>query len=108
MKQQLKTNSYKVEILIAGDFDAICEAARTFCDANGLRVAVTSTRFIYTGGEEAGAIVTLINYARFPSTPEEIDSKALQLAKLMRVEAGAWHFTIQTPHESTFYSWRDK
>lgn len=108
MKQHASVTAYKAEIFIAGDYDTLCETARTFCDANGLCVTVTATRYVYTGGEEAGAIIGLINYARFPSTPAEIDSKALQLAKLLRVNAGQQSFTIQTPHESTFYSWREK
>jgi hypothetical protein len=107
MKQQLIAPAYNVTIFIAGDYDTHCETARMFCDAHGLCVTVTRTNYVYTRGEEPGVIVGLINYARFPTGPDEIEAKALALAKLLRVEAEQQSFTIQTPTESRFYSWRD-
>ncbi|HEY7823728.1 MAG TPA: hypothetical protein VIG24_12880 [Acidimicrobiia bacterium] len=37
-----------------------------YCDAVGLCVSITSTRFVYTGGWEMGFRVGLRNYPRFP------------------------------------------
>lgn len=106
MKQQLTCPAYKVEIFIAGDYTVLSDTCRMFCDAHGLCVTVTPTKYVYTGGEEDGAIIGLINYARFPKPVDEIDAIALQLARLLRVEAGQQSFTIQTPTASTFHSWR--
>ena len=54
-----------------------------YCDDVGLCVTVTETEFIYTDGNERGCLVGLINYPRFPSTPENILEHALALAKLL-------------------------
>ncbi len=63
--------SCPVSIFIAGDYDKAHEICRAHCDAVGLCVTVTATSYIYTGGEEAGVIVGLINYPRFPSEPAD-------------------------------------
>ena len=107
MKQMLTTSAYKCEIFMAGDYDQHCETARMFCDAQGLCVTITRTNYVYTGGEEAGVIIGLINYARFPSNREEIWAKAEALAKLCRVECAQQSFTIQDDKRSVFYSWRE-
>lgn len=58
---------------------------QSYCDLGGCAVSVTHTTFIYKNGTEPGLIIGLINYPRFPSTPEEIKEKALEIAKeLMR------------------------
>ena len=57
--------------------ECIC---RKYVDRVGLCVTVTPTRYIYSGGEEPGVIVGLINYPRFPKPPEEIRRHALELA----------------------------
>lgn len=54
-----------------------------YCNKVGLCVTLTQTEFIYTDGNERGCLVGLINYPRFPSTPERILSHALELAKLL-------------------------
>jgi hypothetical protein len=54
--------------------------AQAYCDEVGLCVTVTPTEYVYTRGAEPGCIVGLINYPRFPSTPEQIRAHALTLA----------------------------
>lgn len=72
--------TYCVKIYISGPLDVIEQTCRKECLEEGLCVTVEPTRFIYTGGEETGAVVGLINYPRFPSTPEAITDRATQLA----------------------------
>lgn len=72
--------TFRAEICLAGDFGIIQQACREFCFRVGCCVTVTPCSYIYTGGEEAGALVRLINYPRFPSTPEELYAKAEMLA----------------------------
>lgn len=100
--------SYPVSIFIAGDHAKASRLCRAHCDAVGLCVTVTPTEYVYTDGQEAGVIVGLINYARFPAEPAAIDEQALTLAELLRVELGQQSFTIETPTESRFYSWREQ
>jgi len=52
-----------------------------YCTEVGLCVTVTPTRFCYKNGDEAGAIIGLINYPRFPSDPATIDAHAKSIAK---------------------------
>jgi hypothetical protein len=54
-----------------------------YVDEIGLCVTVADTQFVYTNGGEPGLVVGLINYPRFPSTPEAIREKALTLAKIL-------------------------
>ena len=57
------------------------EICQDYCDEVGLCVTITDTEFIYTGGSERGCVVGLINYPRFPSTPEKILEHAFVLAE---------------------------
>lgn len=59
------------------------EICQDYCNAVGLCVTLTETEFIYTDGNEHGCLVGLINYPRFPSTPEKILEHALAIAKLL-------------------------
>ena len=62
------------------------DICQKYCDAIGLCVSFTETTFIYTGGNEAGLIVGLMNYPRFPKREEEIRDTAITLAKLLKAE----------------------
>jgi hypothetical protein len=69
-------------------------------------VTVTRTTYIYTGGEQDGVIVGLINYPRFPSEPVLIEDRAIWLAKELREALGQESFSVQTPTTTTWFSWR--
>ncbi len=66
-------------------------------DAVGLCVTLTPTEFIYTKGAEPGVIVGLINYPRFPSTPEQIQQQAKELAHKLLRAFGQQRATIVFP-----------
>ena len=68
----------------------------------GLCVTVTPTEYIYTGGQESGVIVELINYPRFPSHPQEIYEHAIDLAEELRAECCQQSYTIMMP-DHTYY-----
>jgi len=72
--------TYRADILVAGnraDAERLC---RQHCMEVGLCVTVEAAEFIYTGGQESGVRVGLINYARFPADPPDIFAKAEALA----------------------------
>tara|TARA_R110002074_G_scaffold262994_1_gene435095 strand:+ start:11258 stop:11611 length:354 start_codon:yes stop_codon:yes gene_type:complete len=98
--------SYPVSIFIAGRASDIEDQCRTYCDEVGLCVTCTPTTFIYTNGEEEGYIVGLINYPRFPSTPDAIWSHAEALAERLRLESGQDSYTIQAPDKTVWISHR--
>ena len=60
------------------------ELIQQYVDDVGLCVTLTETTFIYTNGNEPGLIVGLINYPRFPSTPDAVQAHAEELARRLR------------------------
>ena len=68
------------------DIEAARQYIQKVTNEGGLCVTLTPTEFIYKDGSEPGCIVGLINYPRFPQTPEQIRTKATYLAdSLMRI-----------------------
>lgn len=98
--------SWPVSIFIAGDCTKAHEICRAFCDEEGLCVTVTPTAYVYTGGEEAGVIVGLINYPRFPSEPNDILATAKLLALELMAKLEQESVSVQTPDETHWFSTR--
>ncbi|WP_437881063.1 hypothetical protein [Pseudomonas sp. LRF_L74] len=80
------TPTYWVKIYLSGPIEQAKQVLRRECLAEGLCVTVEPTTYIYTGGEETGYVVGLINYPRFPSSPERIRSRAISLASTLLAE----------------------
>lgn len=78
MKNQ-SAPTYFVKIYASGPIEIAKQICRAFC-MTGLCVTIEPTLFIYTGGEETGYVVGLINYPRFPTEPDQIYGKARELA----------------------------
>lgn len=95
--------AFDARIFIAGDLATIKQVCRQYCMVIGLCVTVQPTDFIYTAGEESGAVIGLINYARFPSSSDEIKQKAETLAHQLMIACCQRSFSIVTPDESTYY-----
>ena len=75
--------TYRVVIYIAGDLAAIRQVVREYCYDVGACVTITPTTFVYTGGEEEGVAIGLVNYPRFPATVEELRTRAETLALVL-------------------------
>jgi len=73
---EMKATSYVVKLYLSGPIDIAKQIIRDECMRDGLCVTIEPTLFIYTGGEEAGYVVGLLNYPRFPSSHEAIYSRA--------------------------------
>jgi hypothetical protein len=98
-----RTDSCPISIFIAGHYDAALTACKEFC-AQGLCVTVTPTEYIYTGGQESGVIVGLINYPRFPMHQTDLEGVATNLGMFLLDKLQQESFTIQTPYLTTWYS----
>lgn len=98
--------SYPVSIFIAGDYFAAVGICQRYCDTQGFCVTVTQTTYVYTDGREAGVIIGLINYPRFPLPPDEIEKTAGVLAALLREGLGQETYSIQMPTETRWFSLR--
>jgi hypothetical protein len=104
--KRVVVESYRVSIFMVGSFwqaEAIC---LDYCNEVGLCVTVTKTNYSYTGGRAAGVIVGLINYPRFPSTPEAIWARAEELAARLRERLRQQSYTIQAPDKTVWFSHR--
>lgn len=99
-------SAYTVSIFMAGDISSATKICRDFCDKEGLCVTVTPTTYVYTGGEEEGFVVGLINYPRFPSTPGAIYATAKALAEELYWRLGQQSYTIQTRDAAFWTSYR--
>jgi len=99
----VSADTFEARIYIASDLATIKQVCRQQCMEVGLCVTVQPTDFIYTAGEESGAVIGLINYARFPSSPDEIKQKAETLAHRLMVACCQRSFSIVTTDKSTYY-----
>ncbi|WP_426263522.1 hypothetical protein [Sphingomonas sp. PWP1-2] len=79
-----------------------------YCDSVGPCVTVTEPTCCYTGGEEAGVIVALIDYPRFPSTAAAIWDRAEQFATVLRESLNHDSYTIPAPDRTVWFSHRDE
>lgn len=75
-----------VTIHMAGDFAETKRLLRKACYYQGLCVTVSAETFIYTGGEEEGVRIGLVNYPRFPSDISSIQDRAIALAEQLVVD----------------------
>lgn len=99
------TKSFTIRIWIAGNYDRAEEICREYCE-QGYCVSIQPANYIYTGGEESGVCVTLINYPRFPLSPSDLKIHAENLAEHLRIGLHQQSFSIEDPNETRFFSLR--
>lgn len=100
-----KCRTFHASIYVAGDFDDVRRLCKEFC-AKGLCVTVEKLHYCYTGGEESGVRVGLINYPRFPKSDEQIRETALDLAEFLRGRLYEDSFTVVFPDETVWSTHR--
>lgn len=76
---QKMEDTYRATIYLSGPMEVAEQIVRGYCKKEGLCVTITPTKFIYTGGEEVGYTVGVVNYPRFPDTPEGLRGRAVDL-----------------------------
>lgn len=72
-------STFTARLYLSGPIEVAKQIIRADCLREGLCVTVEPTTFIYTGGEEAGYVVGLLNYPRFPKDTGEIVQRARDL-----------------------------
>lgn len=106
MSEMNELPTYTVQICMAGDTSHAKEICRAYCYAIGLCVTVEPTTYIYTGGEEQGFRIGLINYPRFPSEPEQIWKRARDLADQLTIALAQHSYLLIAPDKTLWYSRR--
>jgi hypothetical protein len=95
-----KCSTFWAKIFIAGPIEVAKQVCRKECMREGLCVTVDPTTYIYTGGEEAGVVVGLINYPRFPKFADALYARAFDLAAKLCEEMHQHSYTVQTDKET--------
>ena len=62
---------------------------------------------MYAGGEEAGYVVGLLNYPRFPTAPNELNVRAAILAELLLKKTFQKSALIVRPEDTTWITIED-
>ena len=107
MEPKIETaESFPVSIFIAGNYSHAVRIAQNYCDRIGFCVTVTPTRYVYTGNNEEGVIVGLINYPRFPADQETIMNHAIELGNRLLEGLDQQSFSIQNPVKTVWYNYR--
>lgn len=95
--------TYWARIYMGGDFETATGTCRKFCE-QGLCVNIRPIEYVYLFGVESGFCVELINYPRFPSTPEELVAQAEKLARQLLSDCSQMSYSIMTPDTTFWYS----
>ena len=91
------TDTWWVKIFLSGPIETAKQIIREDVLKEGLCVTIEPTTFIYTGGEETGYVVGLINYPRFPANAETITARAEDLALKLLTGTHQQSVLIMTP-----------
>lgn len=102
-----KQPTIRVDIYMAGDISQAKQVCREHCFDVGLCVHIEAVDFIYTGGEEAGFKIGLINYPRFPTDAGALTTNAEGLAMRLMERLCQHSFCIVGPSETTWFSRRE-
>lgn len=94
-------------IFMSGPIEQAKQICRQYCLDVGLCVTIEPTLYIYTGGEESGFRVGLINYPRFPASPALLQSHAEELAEKLRDALCQHSYTIMTPKATVWNTSRE-
>ena len=79
------------------DVYRICQE---YCNVYSDCFSVTPTKFIYKNGNEDGAIITIINYPRFPETENKLIDKAISLGNKLKEGLNQYAISIVTPNNT--------
>lgn len=93
-------DTYAVKLYLAGPIEVAKQVIRQEVLREGLCVTIEPTLFLYTGGEETGYVVGLVNYPRFPSDPEAIRERARGLMHRL-LEATFQHSALMVANDVT-------
>ena len=99
--------THVVKIYIAGDKQLAKQVLQKYV-MKGLCVSISDEEYIYTLGNEAGIVVNLINYPRFPKTEEELLAQGLELAKHLLMELYQGSCTVVDYNGDSYFFSRRK
>jgi hypothetical protein len=100
--------TYRVQLYLSGPIEVAKQAIRAETLRAGLCVTIEPTTFIYTGGEEAGYVVGLLNYPRFPCAAQALEDRARDLMQRLLTATHQHSALMVTPGRSEWITLRDQ
>ena len=100
-------DTFWVKIYLSGPIEQAKQTIRAECLRSGLCVTIEPTTYIYTGGEEQGYVVTLVNYPRFPSEPSALLERSRDLMLRMLEDTFQHSAMLMTPDTTEWVTLRD-
>lgn len=94
--------THVIRLYLSGPIEVAKQVIRENVLTAGLCVTIEPTLFIYTGGEEAGYVVGLLNYPRFPSEPDALSVRARALMERL-LEATHQHSALLVAPDETLW-----
>jgi len=91
-----------ITLYLSGPIEDAKRWLRAECLRQGLCVTIEPTTFIYTGGEETGYRVGLLNYPRFPCSPQDLQARAEFIA-LGLLDATSQHSALMVTPAVTYW-----
>jgi hypothetical protein len=83
MMQTNTADTFVVRLYLSGPIEVAKQLLRAECLRDGLCVTIEPTTYIYTGGEEQGYVVGLLNYPRFPKDSAALLDRARRVMALL-------------------------
>lgn len=99
--------TYEIRIYMSGPIEVAKQAMRENVFRFPSCMTITPTTYIYTGGEEAGYVVGLLNYPRFPTAPNELCVRAKTVAEFLLEKTFQHSALIVTPETTTWITTRN-
>lgn len=96
--------TFWLKIYSSGPIEQAKQILRADFQRDSLCVTIEPTQFVYKGGEETGFVIGLINYPRYPSRPQEITARGLDLARRLLEGLYQDHILIMTPEQTHWLS----
>lgn len=101
IKKQSKP--WEGRIYIAGDIEQAKQRIREMAYNQGMCVTVSLVDYIYTGGEEKGLVVGLIQYPRFEVDEQTLEKNLIFLAENLATRLCQKSFTVSTPNSTIYF-----
>lgn len=78
-------------------YSEVIDYLKDYCGKHPFCFSVTPTTYVHTSGIEAGVIVGIISYPRFPRPVEELEQITLDVAELLRNKFKQHRVTVGFP-----------
>lgn len=101
LKNTIQT--FYANIHLAGDYSTCKSVCREIAYTFGFCFQISEVDYIYTGGQESGVLIRVINYPRFPRDPEEITKLCIEFAKKISAVMCQKSFTIETSTDTMYF-----